>query len=110
MVEQLGPIDAQALLDDGAFLLDVREQDEWDAGHAPVATHVPLATVPAALERIPTDRPVVVICRSGRRSDEAAHWLVHQGRDARNLDGGMQAWAMVGYDVVTPAGTPGTVI
>lgn len=80
----------------GAFLLDVREDDEWRAGRAPDAVHVPLQTLPGRLQEIPTDRPVAVICRSGHRSAQATGWLRGQGYAATNVAGGMQAWAAAG--------------
>ena len=79
-----------------AFLLDVREDDEWAAGHAPGALHIPLMDLPARLGELPTDVPVTVICRVGGRSAQATSWLVQQGYDAVNLDGGMFAWASAG--------------
>lgn len=80
-------------LPDDALVLDVREADEWAAGHAPGAVHVPLGEVPARLDELPeTDDPLPVICRSGGRSSRAVQWLMHQGFDVVNVDGGMRAW------------------
>lgn len=81
---------------DDAWLLDVREPDEWAAGHAPGARLVPMGQLPARLAEVPVDREVVVVCRSGNRSGQVTQWLVMQGYDARNLVGGMQAWAAAG--------------
>ena len=89
------------------LLLDVREDDEWQAGHAPQAVHHPLGTLDA--DALPDDRPVVAVCRSGNRSGKAAQLLLAAGRDARNLTGGMQAWAAAGLPVVAPDGSPGHV-
>ncbi len=94
----------------GALLLDVREQEEWDAGHAPDAVHVPLQQVPARLAELPTDRPVDVVCHYGGRSAQATVFLLQHGVDARNVDGGMDAWETAGLPVVTDAGTPGRVV
>ena len=89
------------------LLLDVREADEWAAGHAPTAVHLPLADArPAA---VPDDRPVLAICRSGNRSGQAARALAAAGRDVRNVTGGMQAWAAAGLPVVDGTGRPGDV-
>lgn len=99
-------------LDPGAdLLLDVREPDEWEAGHAPGAVHLPLGELPAALEagRVDGSRPVVAVCRSGRRSAEATRLLQQAGVPARNLTGGMQAWAAAGRPVVRADGAPGEV-
>ena len=47
-----------------AFLLDVRDLDEWTAGHAAAAYHLPMMEVPARLDEVPQDRDVVVVCRA----------------------------------------------
>jgi rhodanese-related sulfurtransferase len=108
-VPQVDPAEAVRLIGDGAFLLDVREDDEWAAGHAPPATQVRLSEVPQRVSEIPTGS-VVVICRAGSRSQQAAEFLRGQGVDAVNLAGGMRAWASAGFEVVAPDGGPGTVI
>ncbi len=90
-----------------ALLLDVREDDEWAAGRAPGAEHVPLASLQPG--EVPTDRPVLALCRSGNRSGKAAQALAAAGVDVRNVTGGMKAWAAAGLPVVTAAGRPGTV-
>ena len=92
------------------FLLDVREPDEFDAGHAPDATPHPLGTLPEVSTLLPTDRPILCICRSGGRSAQATAFLRDQGFDAINLEGGMQAWAAFGLDVLRADGTHGAVI
>ncbi|MFI5047530.1 MAG: rhodanese-like domain-containing protein [Acidimicrobiia bacterium] len=102
--------DAYAAVEAGAFLLDVREPDEWAAGHAPDAVHVPMTEVLERVGEVPRDRLVVAICRSGGRSRAIAEVLAADGYDVVNTIGGMRAWQMFGYDVVTDAGTPGAVI
>jgi rhodanese-related sulfurtransferase len=94
----------------GAFLLDVREPDEWHAGHAPTAHHVPLGELGARIDEIPKDQPIVAICRVGGRSEKATIALRNSGYDAVNLTGGMRAWAAAGLPVVTDDGSHGTVI
>ncbi len=100
-------------LKDGAFLLDVREDDEWRAGHAEGALHIPLSEFAARYgelaEAAPQDGRVHVICRSGGRSAQVTMYLVQQGIDAVNVDGGMQDWQQAGRPVVTDDGTPGVV-
>ncbi|WP_131103248.1 rhodanese-like domain-containing protein [Ornithinimicrobium sufpigmenti] len=84
-------------LPDDALVVDVREADEWAAGHAPGAVHIPLGEVPARLGELPeSDEPLPVICRSGGRSQRAVQWLVQQGFDVVNVDGGMRAWGTSG--------------
>jgi rhodanese-related sulfurtransferase len=88
-----------------ARIIDVREQDEWDAGHIHGAVHVPLGEVPQRLDELTRDEePLVVVCRSGGRSARAVAWLVQNGIDATNLDGGMGAWAGAGRPMVSELG------
>lgn len=88
-----------------AYLLDVREDDEWAAGHAPDATHLPMMQIPARIDEIPTDRDVVVICRVGGRSAQVVAYLQQHGLTrAINLDGGMSDWAAAGRPMVSEDG------
>jgi rhodanese-related sulfurtransferase len=90
---------------DGAYILDVREDDEWDAGHTPGAHHVPMMTVPSHLAEIPTDEPVVVLCRHGHRSAQVVGFLAARGiGNAVNLDGGIVDWVAAGRPIVTDDG------
>jgi rhodanese-related sulfurtransferase len=110
---EIDPTTAAAKVEAGeALLLDVREDDEWAAGHAPGAQHVRLGDLQPAHDAgsIPNDRPIVAICRAGGRSEKATIALNQAGYDVVNLVGGMQAWAAAGQPVVTDEGTPGTVI
>lgn len=108
-IEHVDPTAADALVGGGAFLLDVRNDDEWALGHAPAATLVPLGELAARADELPTDRRLLVICRSGGRSAQATEALVGAGYDAVNVAGGMQAWLAAGLPVVDDAGAPGTV-
>ena len=99
-----------ALLDGDAVLLDVREQREWDAGHAPHTVHIPLGELSEATAWMSRQRRVVVVCRSGRRSAFATAALRAGGVDAPNLTGGMQAWRDAGAELVADHGTRPTVI
>ena len=100
-----------AQVEPSAWLLDVREPDEWQAGHAPDAHHVPMMEVPARIAEIPNDTEVVVVCRSGGRSGQVVSYLMGNGWDnVRNLDGGMQAWAAQGREVVSENGQPARVL
>jgi rhodanese-related sulfurtransferase len=78
-----------------AFLLDVREPNEWAAGHAVGAVHLPMGQVPGRLAELP-DAEIVVICKSGARSARVTEFLLAQGRTAVNLAGGMKAWHAAG--------------
>jgi rhodanese-related sulfurtransferase len=99
----------QAVTSDGAVLLDVREPSEWQAGHAPQARHLVLSQLQDHLDDLPTDRPIITVCRSGRRSAIAANTLTRHGYQAANLIGGMNAWATAGLPVITNGGKPGQV-
>ncbi|MCA1674495.1 MAG: MBL fold metallo-hydrolase, partial [Actinobacteria bacterium] len=81
-------------------LLDVRQPDEWHAGHVPGAHYITGAELPDRLDEAPQDRPLAVTCGSGFRSSVAASLLAHHGhRDIVNVTGGMSAWNNAGYPV-----------
>jgi rhodanese-related sulfurtransferase len=91
-------------------LLDVRNADEWEAGHAPGAMWVPLGELESARFKLPINRKIMCICRSGARSARAAAELTQWGFEAANVKGGMRDWLAKGYDVVKDDGSPGEVI
>ena len=113
-MDQMTPVGPQEAVDlvegEGAVLLDVREQEEWDAGHAPAARHLPMSTISDRGEEIPTDRLIVCVCRSGGRSGAVTEALVNGGWRAVNLEGGMQAWEAAGLPVLDDGGRPGQVV
>jgi rhodanese-related sulfurtransferase len=93
------------------YLLDVREPDEWAAGHAPDAHHLPMMEIPVRMAEVPADEDVVVVCRSGARSAQVVSYLIGHGWDnVRNLDGGMQSWAAQGRAVVSENGQPAHIL
>ncbi|MET8541419.1 rhodanese-like domain-containing protein [Kitasatospora sp. NPDC004799] len=102
MFPQIPSADAAAVPADAA-LLDVREQDEWDAGHVDGALHIPIGEVIARLGELP-DEKLYVLCRVGGRSAQVVQYLVQQGRDAVNVDGGMYAWQGAGRPMVSSTG------
>ena len=108
-VPAVDPVEACRRLEAGGMLLDVRETDEWDTGHAPEATWIPMGDLAARQDELAGDRPIVVVCRSGGRSARVTSALLQAGYDATNLAGGMKAWAAAGFRVVTDGDTPGTV-
>jgi rhodanese-related sulfurtransferase len=89
---------------DDVWLLDVREDDEWAAGHAPGARHIPLGQLGARAAEVPQDELVYVICRSGRRSAQAAQALAGAGWRTVNVAGGMEDWAAAGRPMVADSG------
>lgn len=103
-IENVDVTAAQRLLSDGALLLDVREDAEFEAGHAPGARHVPLASVPDVVDDLPREGVIVCVCRSGQRSARAGAFLLEQGLHAVNLEGGMTAWHGAGAPLVAEDG------
>ncbi|WP_219470423.1 rhodanese-like domain-containing protein [Nonomuraea rhizosphaerae] len=91
---------------DDAYLLDVREQEEWVAGHAPDAVHIPMTQIQGRVEEVPGDRTVYVVCRVGGRSFRVAAWLNQLGREAVNVDGGMESWESARRPMVSETGQP----
>ncbi|MFD6098482.1 rhodanese-like domain-containing protein [Nocardiopsis flavescens] len=81
------------------YLLDVRENDEWAAGHAPAAVHIPLGELNARAGEVPRDREVYVVCRAGGRSGQAVAALNNAGWTTVNVAGGMQSWHGAGLDM-----------
>ena len=107
-ITDVDPATAQQMISSGTVtLVDVREDDEWAAGHAPDATHTPLADLDPAGFR--PDQKIIAVCRSGGRSGKATDKLRAAGLTVHNLTGGMQAWAAAGLPVRRDDGTPGTV-
>jgi rhodanese-related sulfurtransferase len=95
---------------EAVVLLDVRNAQEWEAGHAPAAVWVPLGELEGARFSLPINRRIVCVCKSGARSQRAAAELQNMGFDAVNMTGGMKAWAAQGLPVVRDDGSPGDVI
>lgn len=90
---EIDAIEAIDLVAKGVYLIDVREQDEWDRGHAAGAHFVPMSRLGDLVDEVPKDRQVLVICHSGGRSARVTHSLVTAGYDAVNVAGGSSAWA-----------------
>ena len=110
MVASVDAEQGRAFVDDGAVLLDVREDNEWAAGHAPQAVHAPMSSIQQHPLPFDTSARVIVICRSGQRSQSVTAWLRHSEIEAANFEGGMHAWVQSGGDIVDSDGNPGVVI
>ncbi|WP_174816995.1 rhodanese-like domain-containing protein [Nocardia brasiliensis] len=93
---------AEAATADGAraVLLDVREEDEWQLGHAPGAIHIPMVDVPARVDELEFDVDLYVICRQGGRSLQVVEYLNHIGYEAIQVRGGMVAWQQAGRPLI----------
>ncbi len=108
-IPQIAVHNLDAAVAHGAVLLDVREDDEFAAGHIAGAVHVAMNTVPRRWQEdpdlVPDGRPVVVVCKVGGRSAQVTGWLRQRGVEAHNLDGGMLAWAHDGRPMTSDDGT-----
>ena len=88
----------------GAQLIDVRADHEWEAGHLPGATHIALPELPARVEEIDKDRPVILYCRGGNRSTMATVALGEAGYDAAKLTEGATGWEEEGLEMEPEGG------
>ena len=84
-----------------AFVLDVREQFEWDASHIEGAVHIPMNDVPARIDEVAKDSKVIVVCHLGQRSAVVANFLAQQGYQVENLDGGLERWSAEGLPLTS---------
>lgn len=91
--------EAYQLYQGGAFVLDVRTQEEWDEYHAPNTTLIPLDELESRLNELPKDQEIVVICRSGNCSKQGRDVLIEAGFDAVSVAGGLKEWNASGYPV-----------
>jgi rhodanese-related sulfurtransferase len=90
---EVSSAEARKLIDEGAQVIDVRADHEWEVGRIAGATHVPLPELPQRLGEIDKDRPVVVYCRGGNRSTMATDALAEAGYDAAKLSEGIVGWS-----------------
>jgi len=90
--------DAYNLYQNGAFVLDVRTQEEWNEYHVPKTTLIPLDQLPSRLDEVPSDRQIVVVCRSGNRSQQGRDILLNAGfKQVTSVTGGLNEWRAAGY-------------
>jgi rhodanese-related sulfurtransferase len=88
--------------DEGAFILDVREPDEWVNFHIPGSTLIPLGELPDRLSEVPTGQKIVVVCNSGNRSKPGRDILLDAGfPEVTSMDGGVSGWKTQGLPIVT---------
>jgi rhodanese-related sulfurtransferase len=93
---------AAAMRDSGAFVLDVRQPEEWEEYHIPDATFIPLGELATRLAEVPRDQDVVVVCRSGNRSAVGRDLLVEANfTRVTSMAGGVSQWRADGYPVVS---------
>ena len=92
--------EANELYEQGVFLLDVRTQEEWDDFHAPDTTLIPLDQLESRLGELPEGEPIVVVCRSGNRSQAGRDILLaNDFEQATSMEGGLNAWRDAGYPI-----------
>jgi rhodanese-related sulfurtransferase len=90
--------EAYKMYQDGDFFLDVRTQEEWDEYHIPGTTHIPLDELADRVDEVPRDQNVVVVCRTGNRSQEGRDILLNAGlTQVTSMDDGVSAWRETGY-------------
>jgi rhodanese-related sulfurtransferase len=99
-VRGVSTAEALELIRSDGILLDVREDDEWAAGHAPDAVHMAMSRISQEFGTLPRDRTIVCVCHVGARSAAVAGALNQAGWQAVNLEGGMEAWAAAGLPMV----------
>ncbi len=94
--------EAVAKRNQGAFILDVREPQEWEEYHIPGSTLIPLGDLPNRLSEVPKDKEIVVVCRSGNRSREGSEILKNNGfTSVTSMAGGLKEWSAKGYETVS---------
>jgi rhodanese-related sulfurtransferase len=102
-LRQVSATEAIELANDGVLLVDVREQWEWDRGHAPQAVLMPMSSLGEHIDELPTDAEILVVCHSGGRSFTVASALAERGLRVIDVLGGMTAWEQAGGSVVGAA-------
>jgi rhodanese-related sulfurtransferase len=104
-METVTPQQALDMVQTGAaYGIDVREIDEWDLGHFEMFTLNPLSTFDSDI--LPTDKPIIFICRSGKRSGKACNDVEPSGLKVLNMEGGMLAWQEAGLPMSAANGAP----
>jgi rhodanese-related sulfurtransferase len=93
--------EAYQMYQDGIFVLDVRTPEEWNEFHVPDTTLMPLDELPGRLNELPSDQPILVVCRSGNRSQAGREILLQAGFNATSMSGGLNQWRDNGYPVAS---------
>jgi rhodanese-related sulfurtransferase len=97
---EISPQEAHQKYLQGAFLLDVREQEEWDEYHVPNTTHIPLGELGQRLAELPRDKEIVVVCRTGNRSQEGRDILLNAGfKQVTSMTGGVSQWETLNFPI-----------
>lgn len=100
--QEISVADAVANQKSGAFILDVRQPDEWNAFHIAGSTLIPLDQLPSRLNELPKDQEIVVVCRTGHRSAQGRDILLNAGfAQVTSMTGGLTEWKAAGYPTVS---------
>jgi rhodanese-related sulfurtransferase len=99
---EISVADAYAKHEAGAYILDVRQPEEWNQAHIAGATLIPLGELESRLSEVPSDQEVVVVCRSGNRSQQGRDILKNAGfEQVTSMAGGVTQWQAAGYPTVS---------
>ncbi len=100
--QEISVTQAYELYQTGVLLVDVREQNEWEEFHIPNTTHIPLGELARRQKELPKDQQIVVVCRTGNRSQAGRDILLNAGfSDVTSMAGGVKGWSAAGYPTVT---------
>jgi rhodanese-related sulfurtransferase len=100
LAPEISVAEAYAKYQNGAFVLDVRTDEEWNEFHAPNTTLIPLDQLAARVNEVPRDREIVVVCRSGNRSQQGRDILLNAGfENVTSMTGGLNEWRGAGYPI-----------
>ena len=102
--------EVEDLVSNGHILIDVREEDEWEAGHHREATHISMSTIEENLSKFTKGNDYIIVCRSGARSSRVSNYLLSNDFKVSNLDGGMKALFNVSNNIINSKGSPGQII
>lgn len=102
MPKEVALADAVKLRNEGAFVLDVRQPEEWNEFHVPGSTLIPLGELELRVKELPRDKKILVVCRSGNRSQTGRDILLKAGfTQVTSLAGGLNQWKAANYPTVT---------
>jgi|TARA_Y100000004_G_C8935232_1_gene421753 rhodanese-related sulfurtransferase len=104
------PEDLENLMQQGYQLIDVRENDEWDAGHYKNATHIPMGSIVESIDKLMVDKKYIFVCRSGARSGRVTNYVNSVDIESYNLSGGMKELQKFTKEIVDLEGNPGQII
>ena len=104
------PEQLENLIQDGFKLIDVREQDEWNAGHHQSAEHIPMGMITESMDRFKDSEKYIFVCRSGARSGRVTNFITSQDIESYNLLGGMKALQNFTEKIFNSEGNSGQII